>query len=174
MPAATPRKIMVRAAIPMRLITFLLSLYVLPCIATSAGDIPAQSIDQQMGLAGRLRHAVAPVPFEYNVARLLSAHPVAGRDVDRFDPVSRAQDDADLLTPIDEHPKTSPFLGRLLVLADQDALGAPDRGQIKQEAQVAGESKAARVGDPLSVTQQEIGPPREPRHGLQDRRSFTK
>src|SRR3989304_3520401 len=70
MAAATPRKIMVRAAIPMRLITFLLSLYVLPCIATSAGDIPAQSIDQQMGLAGRLRHAVAPGRFEDNLGRV--------------------------------------------------------------------------------------------------------
>src|SRR3989304_9381477 len=174
MAAAAPRIIMVRAAIPMRLITFLLSLYVPTCIAASAGDIPAQSIDQKMGLAGRLKHPVAPGRFEDDLAGLPSAHAVAGRDVDRFDPVPRAQDDADPLTPVDEHPKTSPFLGRLLVLADQDALGAPDRGQIEQEAPVAGGAKAARVGDPLSVTQQAVGPPLEARHGLQDRRSFAK
>src|SRR3990172_167104 len=101
MAAATPRKIMAKGAITIPLITSLLSLYVLPCIATSAGDIPAQSIDQQMGLAGRLRHAVAPGRFEDDLARLLSAHPVAGRNLDPFHPLSPAPADSDLLTPID-------------------------------------------------------------------------
>jgi hypothetical protein len=46
------------------------------------------------------------------------------------------------------------------VLADEEGFSHSDRGQAEEEAEMAGDAESARVRDPLSVREDEVGPPR--------------
>ena len=46
--------------------------------------------------------------------------------------------------------------------AGEAGLGAADRGQVQQHAEVGGDAEATRVRDPLSIYHDKVRPPREP------------
>lgn len=52
--------------------------------------------------------------------------------------------------------------------ADEPRLGAADRGDVEQDADMRGDAQPPRVGDPLPVDEEEIGRAAERRDGGQD------
>jgi len=60
------------------------------------------------------------------------------------------------------------------MLSCQTALCNPDSGNIQQYTEVAGEAKAARMGDTLPIAQDQVRNGAELFEGLQDHRYFAK
>ncbi len=86
-----------------------------------------QCVHQEMGLAGRLGKPVASARPQNNLARPVKAHPIAGRDVDRFDPIPGSQYDPYLFPFVVKKLRTPSVLRWLAILPYEEALGAANR-----------------------------------------------
>ena len=127
-----------------------------------------------MGVACGFGQAVARGAAQGVVDRRRQAHPMADRYVHRADPGPCTQHGTDRFTLVAQrHPPA--LVGRQRVMAaDQPRLGNPDAGNIRQYPQMAGQPEAARMGQALAVTQDEVRQRGEPVQRFQYRGQFAK
>ena len=95
--------------------------------------------------------------FEDNLDRGLEADSMAGRDEDRFDPIPGPKNRSNRFSLISQGRPTSSFWARFLVFAAKTGFGAADRRAIEQKSHMACNAKPPRMGDPLTVKEDEIG-----------------
>ncbi len=95
------------------------------------------------------------------------------RHVDRPDPDAGAQHRAENGVAVGErHPRAFLF-ARFIVTAAQPRLGDADRRQPGQQAEMAGDAEAPRMGDAVPVDHQQVGRRREPRQRGEPRRRLA-
>ncbi len=80
-------------------------------------------------------------------------------DVDRGDAVAGAEDEADEVGAVRQIDAASHFRSRFVVLTDEAALGHAYGGDVQEEAEVAGEAEASRVGEAVAVDEEEVRRP---------------
>ncbi len=101
------------------------------------------------------------------------ADAMAGADVEGPDVRAAAQDGADDFLFVHEGLPLSLFVAEWGGGAPRQAgLGDADAGAVRQQADVAGDAKAARVGQSLPVKEQQVGRGLELAERLQDGRPF--
>lgn len=123
-----------------------------------------------MGSTDRLRQAIAGGRAEDQPHRSLNIAQMTRRNKDRTDFGTGAENSTDfefwsLEFGIGGHlPQLRPIAfvrAWFLVPSAETALGAADCGDAQLDAQVAGYPAAARVGDPLTVADDYVGPYRK-------------
>mgnify|MGYP001825544344 FL=1 len=125
-----------------------------------------------MRLPGRLRKPISTTALQRYVKRSVEANLVSRRDVKRLDPRPGPDHPPDLFTGIQQrHPAAFCRTG-LLVHPTEATLRTTDRRQIKPQPQVTGETQPAGVGNPLRISQDDVGNSFEPGKGLQQDRQF--
>ncbi len=77
-------------------------------------------------------------------------------DVDRGDAVTGAEDEADEVWAVGQLGAASRFRRGLFVLTDEAALGDAYGGDVQEEAEMAGEAEASRVGEAVAVDEEEV------------------
>ena len=113
---------------------------------------------EAVGKTGRFREAEAAAEAEGPVGGGFGGDEVAGGDVERGDAGPGAQDKADDLAGVLQGGAGAGFLRKSGMAAAEAALGDADRGNAEEEAEVAGDAKAAGVRVALAVDQEEVGP----------------
>ena len=84
---------------------------------------------------------------------------MANGDVDRGDAIAGAEDEADEVGAVGQLGAASDFQRGLFVLTDEAALGDAYGGDVQEEAKVAGEAEAARVGEAVAIDEKEVRRP---------------
>ncbi len=75
------------------------------------------------------------------------------------DAVAGAEDEPDSLASVAEIDSGAGLGRGVGVLAHEAALGDAYRGEVEEEAEVAGDAEAARVGEAVAVDEEEVGGP---------------
>ncbi len=83
---------------------------------------------------------------------------VSGRNEYGLDPRARSQGRAHGLAFVDQGGPIAPVGPWRSEFPTEDRLRAADRGQVEPESQMAGQAEAARVGGPLAVAEDHVGP----------------
>src|SRR5262245_49084802 len=86
---------------------------------------------------------------------------------------ARAHDRADDFAAIDQRCLRAEYVVRLVVMADQDRLGATDRRALEDDPEVGGDAEAPRVGVAVPVDQDDVRFVGEPRQGIEHRRTLA-
>jgi len=101
-----------------------------------------------MGLAKRFWDSVTPAEGEYDFYAGRQVHLMPGGDIDGFDSSPGSHDHAQGSTLLNQWGRAS-FIQRWLCLSSvQAALGASDRGEVQEQADMS--------SDPLAVDQNQI------------------
>ena len=126
-----------------------------------------------MGLAGGFGQAVLAGTLEGITHGRLQPHSMPYRHIDRLDGRACPQHHADNLTLIPQG-LARPFLcAYRLMTADQPRLGYSNGRQAGENTQVAGQPQAARMGQPLPITQQPTSTPATSRTGPRSSSAIT-
>lgn len=112
--------------------------------------------DQPVGKPGRFREAITSGAGQDQLFRAPQVHFMADTDKDRFDIGSGADNTADALIFSKQWTDRAPGQSRFLELADKSAFGAANGWQAGEHADMAGDSETARMGDALTITEQDI------------------
>ncbi len=122
-----------------------------PVDGTLTSHLSLRFLREQVSHSGRFRETIASGGLQDDPDRCLDVHFVSGRDEYRFYIISCPDDGANNATLIDER-RTAPSGGAgLLVLANKSAFGAADGWHVKQQANVARQTKPPRVSQSLPV-----------------------
>ena len=78
-------------------------------------------------------------------------------DEDGLDARAGAQHRADDFAFVGERHPVAPAIARLVVTPDQAFLRHPDARQIRQHAQMTGDTEPSRVRQPLAVADEHVG-----------------
>lgn len=87
----------------------------------------------------------------------LQTDPVTDRNIDWIDPAPGAQHRADNFLFVHQWNPGTFDLREIPMGADKPALGHANRGCIRQQTQMTGQTKAARMRQSLPVTQEHVG-----------------
>ncbi len=114
------------------------------------------SLGEAVGEAGGFGQAVATAEAEGPIGGGFEGDEVAAGDVEGSDAGAGAEDEADDLAVIDEGHAGASFRRDGAVHAAEPALGDADGGNAGEEAEVAGDAEAPRVGVTLAVDEEEV------------------
>jgi hypothetical protein len=114
------------------------------------------TLGELVGEAGGFGETVAAAEAEDPVGGLVEADAVADGDVDGGDAVAGAEDDADEVGAVAELAAGSGFGQRVVVTADEAALGDAYRRDVEEEAEVAGDAESSLVGEAVTVDEEEV------------------
>jgi hypothetical protein len=123
----------------------------------SSAGLQRPAAGETVGEAGWLRKAIAFGEAEHPVGGLGDADAVAGRHVQWPAAIAGAEDDADEVIVVPQVGARAGGGGGLFVIADESGLGAADGRQVEEEAEVAGETEASRVGEALAIDDEQVG-----------------
>ena len=157
----------------------LVNLVEAPAPATAvAGARPGQgrAAGDPMSPAGGLGQPIAGDGLQHKVDGVLHVDEMTRRDVQRLAAGLRAHDGANQAgrhVLAVEAGGLARLGARLGVAPVQARLGNPDGGPLKPQPEVGGDPQAARVGNPLAVEQDEVGPGAELVPGGQDGRGLA-
>lgn len=129
---------------------------------------------QLMRETDRLGEPIAATGGKYQSRRGLEAHPMAWRNKNRLYVRACADHRADALSVMPKPAKSSPLRANLVELADEWTLGTTHRGEIEKKSGMRSQSQAARMGNPLSVKDDDIGTARQERKNFKQNRRLAK
>lgn len=122
---------------------------------------------------GNLREAVTGAERQHDRFGLFKRHAVADGNIKGLHAVTRSQDRADALLPVNERRPVA-FAGTgFRVSADETALGAADGRDAELDPGVAGQAEPARMRQPVTIADQQVRAERQPPPRLADQRQLA-
>jgi len=125
-----------------------------------------------MGSADRFGNPVAPAAGKDDRHSPRETDPVALRNEEGLYPLPRPEDGADLPVLIDQFRPLSALFTHRFMKTDKARFGAADRRQIEEQSQMRGKTYPSRMGDSLTIKEDDIGRFSELVEGRDQRRPF--
>ena len=111
---------------------------------------------QMMRPSGGFTEAVAAQEGPCDRERTLDRKTVTRGNERRAASAPRPKFPTDLFASIDQLGRRALFDARLRMLPDQTRFGPSDRGAVIEDSEVAGQTEPPRVGQPLTIAEDEI------------------
>ena len=114
-----------------------------------------------MSLAKRFWDPVTPAEGKNDFYAGFQVHLMPGGNVDGFDSSPGSHDHTHGSTLFNQWDPASLFTAWFGLRSIKAALGASDRGEVQEQAEMSSDPHRSRVGDPLTIDQNQIWLPRQ-------------
>lgn len=109
-----------------------------------------------MGQTTGFRETKAGCASEQQLDPCLQADPVTYREKQGLHPGAGAHHGADVLTLIQQRDPGTPLRREWVEVTDEPGLGHPKTGSVTEHPEMTGQTEATRVGQSLTITEQQI------------------